>query len=182
MGCAACGQKTSRTSKRASTRQNRRNDFFYNNRMAYQWAVPTWQFFHSFAAKINEDFYKTHQLECLNIIKNICRVLPCPYCQTHAMNFFKHVDFKNYPTKESFRQLLLVYHNDVNRVTKKPKITRNDLNKYDNSVFINITKNFLNTIKSYRGTMGGGYADTQARDSMRNYITQWVNQYHIYFL
>ena len=179
MVCASCGSLSKTISP--PIKKNYRNAFYGNN-MSYKWAIPTWQFFHSFAAKINEDFYKSHKLECLNLIRNVCRSLPCPHCQQHANQFFGNVNYKNYPTKESFRQLLLAFNNDVNRRTNKPLLSREDLNKYDNSVFLNITQYFLNTIKTYRGMMGGGLADTRARDAMRNYVTTWINRYYTFFL
>ena len=185
MVCKSCGSlsgkatRTKTTSK--STRRSNANNFFGNN-MSYKWAIPTWHFFHSFAAKIHESFYASHRLDSLNLIRNICRSLPCPHCQQHANAFFKNLRAADYPTKESFRQLLLEFNNDVNRRTKKPLLTRNDLNKYDNSIFFKITELFLQTLNTYRGTMGGGLPDTQSRRAMIHYVKNWVNRYHLYFL
>lgn len=179
MVCSSCS-KLSQTPRRAA-RPPAKKDFFGNS-MSYKWADPTWHFFHSLAGKINEEFYKAHTLEIFNMIRNICRVLPCPDCQRHAGAFFKNIRYTNYPTKESFRQLLLAFHNDVNRRTNKPALPRSYLDKYDMSNFIEITKYFLNTIKTYRSALGGGFSDTQARDAMRSNVTAWVNKYYMYFL
>ena len=53
------------------------------------WAPPTWFFFHSFAMKINENFYQHNQNECLGIIIYICQNLPCPKCLKHADLYLK---------------------------------------------------------------------------------------------
>jgi len=42
--------------------------------MSYIWAKPTWDFFHSFAAKISEEFYSKNQSSSLNLIVSICKV------------------------------------------------------------------------------------------------------------
>ena len=180
MVCLSCKGSTQSGAARKK-RLNNKKDFYLNNNMNYKWAPPTWDFFHSFTAKINEDFYKSHALECLNLIKAICRVLPCPYCQQHAADFFRNIKHHDYPTKENFRQLLLNFHNDVNRRTNKASLTRADLRKYDYSVFIKITQRFLHVLTSYRGALGGAFSDTRARDAMKNHIVAWVNINYRYF-
>ena len=179
MVCSSCSALSKSRPAVRRPRNPVRNDFFLNN-MSYKWADPTWHFFHSLGGMINKEFYKVHALEILNMVRSICRVLPCPHCQQHAGTFFKHVKYTNYTTKESFRQLMLAFHNDVNRRTNKPILHRSYLDKYERSNFIQITKLFLNTLKSYRSTLGGGFSDTRGRDAMRTSVKAWVNKYYMY--
>ena len=88
---------------------------------------------------------------------------------------------RSYPTKESFRQLLLAFHNDVNRRTGKPALPRSYLDKYEFSNFLAITQLFLNTMKGYRSHLGGGFSDTRRRDIMVTNIRGWVNKNYMYF-
>ena len=85
MVCLSCMKNKTRTKGVTFSKK----DIAYYN-MSYKWSMPTWQFFHSFSTKIQEEFYKSHISECLSLIKEICGVLPCPYCQSHANDFFKN--------------------------------------------------------------------------------------------
>ena len=187
MGCASCASKSKgRSVRHKSTSgttwaKNGEKDF-WGNSMSYKWADPTWHFFHSLSGKIHEDFYKAHTAELFNMITNINMVLPCPDCQKHAGQFFKNVRYTNYPTKESFRRLLLSFHNDVNRRTGKAAFPRSYLNKYEFSNFLAITKLFLHTMKGYRSHLGGGFSDTRRRDQMIVTMRSWVNKNYMYFL
>ncbi len=178
MVCMSCMKK--KTSTRGVTFSKK--DIAYYN-MSYKWSEPTWQFFHSFAAKIQEEFYKSHVAECLILIKEICGVLPCPYCQSHANNFFKNINPNNISTKDTFKLLLLNFHNDVNKKTNKPLITLNDLKVYENSNFINISKNFISIFGSYNGNkLGGGFMDSLGRKKTLNKLINWINTYYTFFL
>ena len=116
MGCASCASKAEGQSVRHKSTsgttwaKNGKKDF-WGNSMSYKWADPTWHFFHSLSGKIHEDFYKANTAELFNMITNINMVLPCPDCQKHAGQFFKNIRYTNYPTKESFRRLLISFHN-----------------------------------------------------------------------
>ena len=185
MVCASCASKVKSHSVRSGRggntwTKNSKKDF-WGNSMSYKWADPTWHFYHSFAGKINEDFYRGHVHEIFSMIRNINMALPCPDCQKHAAAFFNNVRYTNYPTKESFRQLLLGFHNDVNRRTGKAAFPRSYLDKYDFSNFLIITQLFINTMKGYRSHLGGGFSDTRRRDIMVKNVRDWVNKYYMYF-
>ena len=185
MVCRSCAAKSKGKSvmpkfnTKSSTMMAGKN--FWGNTMSYKWADPTWHFFHSLAGKVHEDFYRGNTLQIFNIIRNINMTLPCPDCQKHAASFFKNIRYTSYPTKESFRNLLLDFHNDVNRRTGKELLPRSYLNKYDFSNFLVITSLFLNTMKSYRSHLGGGFSDTRRRDAMITNLRNWVNRVYMYF-
>ena len=160
---------------------NIQNDFFGNS-MSYRWSTPTWHFFHSFAAKVHEDFYRTHTREIFGIITKICQSLPCPDCQRHANRFFKNINYRQYPSKESFRRLLLNFHNAVNKTTRKASLLRSNISKYDFSNFFVITNQFLRVFGSYKARMGGGFSDSRRREKVIKDIRGWINNHHKNFL
>jgi len=149
--------------------------------MSYIWARPTWDFFHSFAAKIDDNFYKKNRGSCLNLVVKICMVLPCPYCRVHAAKFFTAARLTRANTKQRLIQLLLAFHNDVNRRTGKKLLTLADLKKYERSHFINMTKQFIYIFSQYKGTLGGGISDTRGRQAMITQVTKWVNTNYVHF-
>ena len=55
MVCLSCMQKKTRS------RMPPRKKDVGNYYMSYKWAIPTWNFFHSFASKINADFYAANR-------------------------------------------------------------------------------------------------------------------------
>ena len=167
MVCASCAAKARARSKKKDV------TYYY---MSYIWANPTWDFLHSFAARVNEDFFAAKKGEMLNIVKSLVAVLPCPDCQGHALSFFGNKTVQNIPTKESFIELLLNFHNDVNVRTRKTPLTLEDLEKYKRSHFLLITQIFLNIMSQYKSTLVG-FAETRARQSVLRNINNWVNRY-----
>lgn len=177
MVCLACMQKKTRTSSHPATKKD--IGYFY---MSYKWAVPTWDFLHSFAAKVNDGFYASNRVQIVQFIIDICMVLPCPTCQQHAKVFFRGVRPQNIRTKDHLIQLLLDFHNDVQRRTGKPQLTLADLTKYKNSVFIKIAHNFVTVFGSYKGALGGGFVDTKTRKNVLSRLVVWINSYRQHFL
>ena len=177
MVCSSCMQKKTRTVSHPTTKKDL--GYLY---MSYRWAVPTWDFLHSFAAKINEDFYKSNKSEVIGLIKSIIVVLPCPTCQQHAKDFFKKVNAASVPTKADLIQMLLNFHNDVQKRTGKPVLTLASLDKYKNSVFPRMAQNFITIFGSYKGALGSGFVDSRARKSMLSNLTRWINTNYRNFL
>ena len=116
-----------------------------------QWSRPTWFFFHGFAEKINEQFYKVNYVKCFKyIIHNICKNLPCPICKYHASKYIKIVKHKDINTKQKLIQYLFIFHNSVNERVGKRKFEYNILKKYErlkfdktfNVMYKNITRDY----------------------------------------
>ena len=177
MVCLSCMQKKSGG---GASKKSAKKDIA-NIYMSYIWAKPTWDFFHSFAAKVSEAFYSKNQVSSLKLIVIICKVLPCPHCQEHAANFFTRQRLMQTKTKSQLINLLLAFHNDVNRRTGKALMTLADLKKYENSHFINMTKQFIYIFSQYKGTLGGGLSDTRGRRVMIAQVTSWVNTHYTHF-
>ena len=97
----------------------------------YRWAPPTWIFFHTFAAKVNKQFFEANRGQCLSIIKMACSCLPCPECTGHATTFMKTVNGNNVKTKEDLINMLFTFHNTVNKRLGKSQFTKESLVMYN---------------------------------------------------
>jgi hypothetical protein len=110
--------------------------------MSKQWAQPTWIFFHTFIEQINDNFYQQNCKTILQYIKNVCSVLPCPYCQEHAMEYMKRIQPKHVKTRKEMRNMLFEFHNRVNLRLHKPLFQESHLEKYARIDFIKVIKQF----------------------------------------
>tara|TARA_B100001121_G_C18623757_1_gene590672 strand:+ start:588 stop:1028 length:441 start_codon:yes stop_codon:yes gene_type:complete len=85
------------------------------------WGKFTWYFFHTLAEKIKEDQFTSNKELLVSIIKDVCGVLPCPTCRSHAVTALKHVNWGSIQTKDHFKQFLFDFHNKINQ-RKRMKI------------------------------------------------------------
>lgn len=117
--------------------------------MSKRWGVPTWYFFHTFAEKITDDLFTSKKNECIDILKDICTNLPCPYCRDHARDYIKKHKLDNIKTKEELKIYFFKFHNEVNKRTKKKILDISALEMYKNmnmvSVFRYYRKEFFRT-------------------------------------
>jgi hypothetical protein len=142
------------------------------------WAHPTWNFFHCFANKINEDFFISNRKECLDIIKLICKALPCPDCTVHATRFMLTVNEKNIKTKADLIKMLYTFHNIVNRRTGKSPQKENILNKYDNYSLGAALSTFIQGYgKSYGSLMGGVISTVLIRRKNAQFVVNWMRKH-----
>ena len=116
------------------------------------WGTPTWILFHTIAEKVNENYYNQNYMVIWNFIKDICHNLPCPFCQTHAVNYIKSIHISQVNTKSGLKNVLFDFHNKANKNSNKKQESIEILNKYKNAntdkVFINFEQRFF---KSYIG-------------------------------
>ena len=115
--------------------------------MSRIWSHPTWTFFHTFAEKVSNEFYvKNHDI-CITIIKEICKILPCPVCRIHATNYMKRVSINSCPNKESFKKMLYDFHNIVNSRLRKPKYPPSLLDRYKRVNLLSVMNKMCEKIK-----------------------------------
>lgn len=93
------------------------------------WGPAIWYFFHGIAEKINKDKFEEQKDNLFRIMYIVCDNLPCPDCSEHAVKELKKINYKNINTKEIYKELLLEFHNRVNRRLKKTEFTKEDLDK-----------------------------------------------------
>jgi len=148
----------------------------------YRWAHPTWNFFHTFAAKVNKQFFEANRDQCLSIIKMACYCLPCPECTVHATTFMKTVNGNNIKTKEDLINMLFTFHNTVNRRLGKSQFTKSSLVMY-NSYRIDVAMvNFIKGYSSKYGSIMSGMISTLGkRRSTAKAILGWMRANWNYF-
>ena len=107
------------------------------------WGNSIWYLFHTVAEKIKEDKYLEQKDNLFKLLEIVLKNLPCPDCAEHATNAFKKVNKQNINNKETFKMLMLEFHNRVNKRLNKPVFTLEELNnKYKNANLNAILYNF----------------------------------------
>lgn len=148
----------------------------------YRWAPPTWIFFHTFAAKINKQFFEANRDQCLSIIKMACSCLPCPECTRHATYFFTTVNGNTIKTKEDLIEMLFVFHNSVNRRLGKSQFPKESLVMYNNKRIDIALVNFMTGYSSKYGSIMSGMISTLGkRKSIAKAIQGWMQNNWNYF-
>lgn len=108
------------------------------------WGNITWKLFHCFTIKINDDATYHQIQECIDIIKSICRNLPCPICSQDASVLLRQVNTKLIKNKEEFIHFVYVFHNKVNYKLKKPMFNKELLfQTYDSMSFNQVLNDFF---------------------------------------
>jgi len=126
--------------------------------MSSFWGTPTWIFFHTFAEKIDENFYLKHRKDIINIIYKICNGLPCPICQSHALEYLKKVNERSVNNKSSLIAMFIHFHNTVNLRLGKKKF---DIKNYE----IYKNKNIKKVFNNFKRTYGKQYISILARNN-----------------
>lgn len=138
--------------------------------MVNYWGPPTWIFFHSFIECIKPEFYKQNISTIISIIKNVCFILPCPFCVKDAKQVMKSLNNKRVPTKEHMKQFLFNFHNSVNVRLRKPRFTNYD--KYKYARFNNITNTFLQSFKT--PAFSKRFTEQLQRKKLKKRITDFI--------
>ena len=97
--------------------------------MTKTWGPPTWYLFHTLAEKMNEDDFVKIKMELINIIKMICKNLPCPDCSGHATTILNKLNLDLIKSKNDLKNMLCWFHNQVNTRIRNPIFTQEDLDK-----------------------------------------------------
>jgi hypothetical protein len=94
------------------------------------WGPPIWTFFHTLAENINEEGFPNIKFSLFSFIKRICSFLPCPDCSQHAIHFLAKVNINKITSKNDFKNMLYVFHNNVNKRKHKQLFSHANLEKY----------------------------------------------------
>lgn len=116
------------------------------------WGPAIWQLFHTLAQKIKADNYHIIRNDLINYILDICKLLPCPDCSSHAMQFWKKINFSTLKQPIDLQKALYVFHNSVNRRKDKSLFPYDKLHIYANYPIIPVYNNFIRVFHT-RGNM-----------------------------
>lgn len=100
---------------------------------ATSWGPATWYLFHTIIEKIKPESFSIIRTDLINIIKNVCSMLPCPDCANHSTLLLS--TYKNYhliQTQEDMKKFMFEFHNMVNINAKHPQQSINVLDRYKN--------------------------------------------------
>jgi len=150
--------------------------------MSKVWANPVWFFFHGMAAKVNEKFYNANKGACLNIVKQICTILPCPLCKREATKYMARITVHHIPTKILFQKMLFDFHNSVNGRLGKRNFNRHGLDKYNRLKFIKTTQYMCATLRRFNSRWLGSGGRATGTINYINLIENSVRSHIIHFL
>lgn len=142
--------------------------------MTQKWGQATWLFLHSFSCKVKEEYFYSVKDEMIKIFKELCQVLPCPYCQEHAKHFVATNDFSKIKTRFDYIVMIWSFHNIVNKRTGKKFYSFDNMNMYNKSILKNVVIyfeiNFMRPINNQRLLM-----DSLGRDRAVKHIKTFIN-------
>lgn len=146
-----------------------------------KWGEPIWFLFHTLAHKVKEEHFAQIRTELLNNIYNICNNLPCPMCATHATEYMNKVNFKTISKKQDLKDLLFVFHNNVNERKGFDMFLYADLDKkYDTANTRNIIYNFINAFQDKHKSIHM-IANDMYRKRLVAILKEWFNANIQYF-
>jgi hypothetical protein len=140
-----------------------------------RWGPSIWYLFHTIAHKLKDEEFQNTIVEILDIIKSICRNLPCPSCAQHATEYIQRINYNSIRNKNDFKLFFLTFHNYVNNRTGKPMFTLDELeNKYSNANTLNIVKNFISVFE-YKNKSFNMIANDMQRQRQADVLKIWFN-------
>jgi len=80
------------------------------------WGRALWIFFHTFGAKINEDFFTKNRIFILNTTQKLLSCIPCDMCQKHAMAYIRKKPLSVIKSKTDYIHYFTNFHNEVNKL------------------------------------------------------------------
>ena len=101
------------------------------------WGPPIWYFFHCMVENIKDDKFNIIGIQCFQMIRQICRVLPCQTCSNHASQFLITIKQNQIKSKNDLKNIIYIFHNYVNKKNNKQLFHVYDLDMYKNSNLIN---------------------------------------------
>jgi hypothetical protein len=140
--------------------------------MTNKWGPSVWKFYHSLVHSVKEESFPIIGRQILNYIVQISSMLPCPDCSTHAKAFFSKINLNNFNTKSKAIELIYVFHNVVNKNTKKEFFPPNLLFIYDN---INVFSSYNSFVVAYTTNIPSKLStETFARKTLLKSLHIWL--------
>jgi translation elongation factor EF-4 len=113
-----------------------------------EWTHATWNLFHCIPEKIKKEDFNYMKSEIIHYIKGICNRLPCPECAHHASMYMNNINPNNIKTSEDLKNIIFVFHNSVNKKTKKKIYDQDVLQQYKSMKLHKVLNEFFETFNS----------------------------------
>uniref|UniRef100_A0A6C0BUV3 thiol oxidase n=1 Tax=viral metagenome TaxID=1070528 RepID=A0A6C0BUV3_9ZZZZ len=76
------------------------------------WGRITWYFIHTFCERIDETFFIGNREKVLNVLSNVCSMIPCPTCRAHSSQYLKKNPLmKIVRNKDELKAYFFRFHN-----------------------------------------------------------------------
>jgi hypothetical protein len=112
------------------------------------WGNACWYLFHTLAEKLKPDCDSEVQTILFHF-KQLCFNLPCMECSKHATEILQRVKLDNVKTRNNIKQMLLEFHNMVNKKINKPIFSMDECDKlYAKANTVNVVNHFIAVMKS----------------------------------
>jgi hypothetical protein len=95
------------------------------------WGKITWYFIHTFCERIDDTFFINNRDTVLKILSNVCSMIPCPSCRSHAEQYLKkNPMIKIVRNKEELKAYFFRFHNHAT-LNGNPSASPADLSVID---------------------------------------------------
>jgi len=140
-----------------------------------RWGPAVWFLFHTLAHKIKDDEFQNIKIELLDLIKAVCRNLPCPTCAQHATEYLQRLNYHSIRNKDDLKRFLFIFHNDVNYRKQLPLFLLDELEtKYSSANTLNIIRNFIEVFQ-YKNKSFHMIANDMQRQRQADLLKTWFN-------
>jgi hypothetical protein len=147
--------------------------------MTNRWGPSVWKFFHSLVHSVKEDSFPIIGRQLLNFIVQISSMLPCSDCSAHAKEFFSKINLNHFNTKDRAIDLMYIFHNVVNKNTKKEIFPRHLLFIYDH---INVFSSYNSFVIAYKSNIPSKLTtETFSRQSLLKRLHEWLVSSRFHF-
>lgn len=143
------------------------------------WGPAIWYFFHCLVENIKDDSFHVIGIKCFQLIRQICKILPCQTCSNHASYFLNTIKLSQIKSKNDLKSIIYIFHNYVNKKNNKPLFHIYDLDMYKNTNLINAYNNFVSVYQT-KGNMKL-MADSFARNNILKVVKQFITTNANYF-
>ena len=88
------------------------------------WGTVTWFLLHGIFTSMTDQQFIKERHTLIQLVVNICAILPCPECAGHAMQYITKQPIRRIPTRQAMIHYLFTFHNTVNAKLNKPPMSR----------------------------------------------------------
>jgi hypothetical protein len=136
------------------------------------WGPPIWLLFHTMVEKMIDTEFSKIGPQLFSIMQQICKLLPCPDCASHATDFLSKVRFSSIKNKEDFKMMVHYFHNTVNKRKGYPQYRFEDLEIYSKYELSKVFYNFSNTFNEKTRSLKL-MSQSLARKSLLIHLHDW---------